>query len=75
MGIVVTDGRLQWHQESERHQCDESEQRRWDSLSGYLGVDFWLLSVAVWVTFFPSDEFGSKFWSHTRRNWVLYYFF
>jgi hypothetical protein len=25
--------------------------------------------------FFPSYKFGSKFWSHTRRNRVLYYFF
>jgi hypothetical protein len=53
MGIVVTDGRLQWCRESKRRQCDESKQRRWDSLSGYLEVDFWLFSVAVWVTLFP----------------------
>ncbi len=51
MGIVVSDGRLQWRCESECRQCDESKQRRWDSLLGYLGVDLWLLSVAVWVTF------------------------
>ena len=28
------------------------EAARWDLLSGYLGVNFWLLSVFVWVTFF-----------------------
>ena len=40
MGIVVFDGRSQWRRESEHRQCDESKQRRWDSLLGYLGVDF-----------------------------------
>ena len=52
MRIVLFDGSSQWRRESELRQCDESKQRSWDSLSGYLGVDLWLLSVAVWVTFF-----------------------
>ncbi len=48
-----------------------------------LGFVVWLFGIRCLVVecccvndiFFSSDKFGSKFWSHTGRNQVLYYSF
>ena len=46
------------HRKSERRQCDESKQRRWDSLLGDLGSIFVAVECCrVGDVFFPSVEY------------------
>ena len=58
MRIVLFDGSSQWRRESELRQCDESKQRRWDSLLGDLGSIFVAVECCrVGDVFFPSVEY------------------